>query len=165
MANGDRDSVVHAFHLPDYYLEERRAFERAGLAQAMEIIEAEIGQLEWFRPNRTPHLFLHVGLAGGEGTYWAQFPRTHTLIYDARFSRLERGYVKFVFCHVGDEWVLRSIEYGIPVRDPNARQRIERIMRDLTELANARRAARPGGRATESRKTWPSPAERLQQQV
>ncbi|MGH7562522.1 MAG: hypothetical protein ACRENB_16060 [Gemmatimonadales bacterium] len=136
LAAGDYGQATLMFHLPEPYSEEEISRDREVIAKSLAILEEEFGRLEAFRPAGTPTLFFQIGVGGGEGAYWARFPVKKMVVYEARFSRVKVGYLKLRLCDIGERWVLQSVEYGIPMTTPGARQKVNRIFGRLLSVVN-----------------------------
>lgn len=132
LAAGKYSEVALAMHEPPSYDPARAAEDRRDVGDHLGFLFGEFGTMSAPQLATQPLRFYKVSLSGGDLPYWQSLRNMGVdaqLTYHVSFSKLGPGVLHLTFIRGKGEWQVRSIEPGLEMQAPAARQTMLRIGR------------------------------------
>jgi len=137
---GKTSGASRLFFVPKHYDADKARAERQGLAGSIAALTEQFGALGDFQPHLGEYHAMMVSLVPGSADEIESgaFPsESMRVTYRARFAREGECYVSVELVPDGSRWMVRALHYGLDVNRPDAEQRMQTILRHLSDHAAA----------------------------
>jgi hypothetical protein len=136
---GNYAAVADLLYEPPSYGHAQLAQERQALTKVLAYLGGAFGPPTGWQAADVGIVFYKLSIAGADNPYWKSLPSfgiDHALVYRVPFGQVGPGILAFTFIRAKGGWEVRSIEFGLALDAPQARETMVRIGRGFLRQAS-----------------------------